>query len=154
MKRSPRIAAVAPGVRPLCVLVSWKNGGDPDRIDLAELIRGLKGLAPLRDPALFRKVRVKNWAWAIEWPRRGGGLDIGAETLRRLAREQKGELMPAAQFARWRARHKLSLEAAAKALGLGRRTVVLYEQGQKPIPKTVLLATIGFDAKSGRRRAA
>jgi DNA-binding XRE family transcriptional regulator len=153
MKRQPRIESIT-AERPYRVLVSWTGGSAPDRIDLKALVQSLKGLAPLRDAQFFRKVRVKEWGWAIEWPRRGGALDIGAETLWRLALEQKGEAMPADHFARWRARHKLSFDQAAKALGLSRRTVIYYEQGRKAIPKTVWLATLGFDAKSRRDRAA
>lgn len=153
MRKLPRIDSVV-AEAPYRVCVSWKNRAAPDRIDLEPLISALKGLAPLRNPELFRKVRAKPWGWAIEWPHRGGGIDIGAETLRRLALEQTGEAMPAAHFARWRKRHKLSFDQAAKALGLGRRTVMQYEQGQRPIPKTVLLATVGFDATTRPKRAA
>ncbi|HXQ51473.1 MAG TPA: hypothetical protein VN802_10300 [Stellaceae bacterium] len=153
MKKQPRIEAVT-AEKPYRVLVAWSKGAAPDRVDLDDLVQSLKGLAPLRDAALFRKVRVKEWGWAIEWPRRGGGLDVGAETLWRLALEQKGEAMPAHQFARWRTRHKLDFDEAAKALGLSRRMVIYYDQGQKPIPKTVWLATLGYDAKASRKRAA
>jgi transcriptional regulator with XRE-family HTH domain len=65
--------------------------------------------------------------------------------------EQKGEAMPAKEFRAWRERHKLSLSDAASALGLSRRTVAYYDQGQRIIPKVVWLATKGYDAAAGGR---
>jgi len=149
VKRQPRIEAVA-AKRPYRILISWSDGGH-DLVGIGCLVRSLRGLAPLRDREMFKKVRVKEWGWAIEWTHSGGELDIGAETLWRLALEQKGEAMSAEQFREWRARHKLSHDQAARALGLSRRTVIYYDQGQRPIPKTVWLATIGIDARRRRR---
>jgi transcriptional regulator with XRE-family HTH domain len=47
-------------------------------------------------------------------------------------------------------RHALTLDRAAEALGLSRRTVAYYLSGEQPVPKTVMLATEGYD----KRRAA
>ena len=44
-------------------------------------------------------------------------------------------------FKAWRERSALTLDAAAHALGLSRRMVAYYEQGTKPIPRVVALAT-------------
>lgn len=44
----------------------------------------------------------------------------------------------------------LPLDRVAKALGLSRRTVAYYLSGEQPVPKTVMLATEGYD----KRRAA
>ena len=38
----------------------------------------------------------------------------------------------------------MTLEDAAIALGLSRRTVAYYDHGDKPIPRTVALATLGL----------
>ena len=45
----------------------------------------------------------------------------------------------------WRKRLALSQEEAAKALGCGRRTLVQYENGESPVPKTIALATIAIE---------
>ena len=58
--------------------------------------------------------------------------------------------MPAAAFRRWMDGHSLTLDAAAAALGLSRRTIAYYLSGEQPVPKTVMLATVGY----GRLRAA
>jgi predicted transcriptional regulator len=42
---------------------------------------------------------------------------------------------------RWR--HGLSLSNAAEALGLSRRQVADYASGERPVPRTVLLACKG-----------
>lgn len=148
MRKQPRIAAVE-AERPFRVRVHWAGSTETDRVDLKALVHRLKGLAPLRDAKLFKHVRVKEWGWAIEWRVRGQEIDIGADTLWKLALEQKGEAMPTEKFREWRAGRKLSLSGAATALGLSRRMVAYYDQGSKPIPKYVWLATRGYDAVSG-----
>jgi transcriptional regulator with XRE-family HTH domain len=50
----------------------------------------------------------------------------------------------------WMEGHGLTLDRAAEALGLSRRTVAYYLSGEQPVPKTVMLATEGYD----RRQAA
>jgi len=72
-------------------------------------------------------------------------LDMSADTLRRLAQEQSGATMSADAFHAWRLRKDYTLEDAAIALGLSRRTVAYYDHGDKPIPRTVALATLGLD---------
>lgn len=57
--------------------------------------------------------------------------------------------MPAAAFRAWMARPALTLRRAAQALGLSRRTVAYYLSGEQPVPKTVMLATEGYDGEAG-----
>lgn len=151
-ERLKKIKSVVPGTG-LSVIVTWENGRT-DTVDLTGPIRGLKGLAPLRKPVVFRKVRVGDWGWALAWPR---GLDISGATLWRLAQEQSGRAMPAATFEAWRRRHRLTQEQAAHALGLSPRMVKYYASGEKPVPRTVALATLGYEAqahgRSSRRRS-
>ena len=52
--------------------------------------------------------------------------------------------MRASAFRAWMDEHGLTQEAAASALGLSRRMIAYYLSGEKPIPKTVLLATEGW----------
>ena len=48
--------------------------------------------------------------------------------------------MSAESFKTWRARLGLSQQAAAEALGISKRMLIYYEQGQHAIPRTVALA--------------
>ena len=53
--------------------------------------------------------------------------------------------MTADAFRRWRKRHSYTLDAAARALGISRRMVAYYENGERPIPRLVALATRGLE---------
>ena len=147
--RQIRIKHVEPGDKPMSLVVTWKNCAR-STVDISPPIRTLKGLASLRAPAKFRKVRVGEWGWSVVWP---GGIDMSAATLARMAREQSGEAMPAERFRAWRVRNKLSLSGAAAALGLSRRMIAYYDSGEREIPKTVWLACLGWK-KTAQRRAA
>jgi hypothetical protein len=70
---------------------------------------------------------------------------MSADTLWRLAQEQSGATMTNDAFHQWRLRHDYTLEGAAAALGLSRRMVAYYDHGNKPIPRTVALATQALD---------
>jgi len=71
-------------------------------------------------------------------------IDMSAETLWRLAQEQSHRTMTAASFRRWRVARDYTLDDVAAALGISRRMVAYYEQGDKPIPRVVALATAGL----------
>jgi predicted transcriptional regulator len=45
----------------------------------------------------------------------------------------------------WRERKAYTLDTAAKALGISRRMVAYYEQGNRAIPRVVALATRGLE---------
>ena len=98
---------------------------------------------PLRhSPDLFRRVHVGEHGTDIVW---SDEIDMAADTLWRLAREQAGVTLSPAAFKHWRERHAFTLDTAAAALGVSRRMVAYYEQGKKPIPRVVALATRGLD---------
>ena len=142
----PRIADVAPGVEPkgspdkapLTLRVHWQHGGE-SLVDVSGLIGAFRVYAPLReDRALFQRVHVGEHGTDVAWT---DEIDMAADTLWRLAREQSGETLTAEAFRAWRERKAYTLDGAARALGLSRRMVAYYEQGEKPIPRTVTLAT-------------
>ncbi|MEN2785818.1 DUF2442 domain-containing protein [Sphingomonas qilianensis] len=136
-------SVVTPGGTRLAV--QWDDGRRAE-IDLAGVIAGHAALAALADPDVFAGVQRAADGWSIEWP--PCGIDFGAAQLRRWADEQAGETMPAADFRGWIERHEMTLEVAAAALGLSRRTIAYYLSGEQPVPKTVMLATEGFDARA------
>ena len=139
-----KIAGLAAGD---AVLVLTWDDGRTARVDLSHNIEARPVLAALSDATEFARATVSSDGWSVEWP---CGIDFGSPQLRRWADEQAGEAMPPAEFRAWIERHGFTLETAAQALGLSRRTVAYYLSGEQPVPKTVMLATEGYD----HRRAA
>lgn len=126
------------------LVLTWDDGHRAE-IDLSPVIVARKALAPLADSDTFHRIHVAKDGWSIEWP--ACGIDFGSGQLRRWADEQAGEAMPAAAFRAWMDRHGFTLDRAAEALGLSRRTIAYYLSGEQPVPKTVMLATEGYDAR-------
>jgi hypothetical protein len=134
----PRIANVTPSKTALALDVRWQDGAET-RVDVSDIIRIFRALGPLRtDRALFEQVRVGEHGTDVAWT---DEIDISADTLWRLAQEQSGQTLSAAAFRAWRERKAYTLHGAARALGLSRRMVAYYKQGEKPIPRVVALAT-------------
>jgi hypothetical protein len=73
-------------------------------------------------------------------------IDMGVDRLWEMSLEQNGRL-DTLEFVRWRWRYGLSLNAAADALGLSRRQVAYYASGERPVPRTVLLACKGWEVE-------
>ena len=143
----PRIVAVAPGDADLTLKIGWDHGGE-SLVDVSSLVNVYRSYAPLRhDPGLFRKVRLGEYGADVVWT---DDIDMAADTLWRLAREQSGATMSANAFRHWRQRHAYTLDQAAQALGLSRRMVAYYEKGERPIPRLVALATKALEAASRR----
>jgi len=124
--------------KPLTLRVRWENGGE-SRVDVSGLVERFRVFEPLRrSPELFGKVRVGEHGTDVVWM---DDVDMAADTLWRLAQEQAGLAMSAAEFKNWRERQAYTLDTAAMALGISHRMVAYYEQGTKPIPRVVALAT-------------
>lgn len=141
-KTLPRIVAVTADEKPLTLRIHWDKG-DESRVDVSGPIETFRVYAPLRhSPDVFRRVRVGEHGADVVW---SDEIDMAADTLWRLAQEQAGVTMSADAFKRWRERKAYTLDAAARALGLSRRMVAYYEQGAKPIPRIVALATRALD---------
>jgi hypothetical protein len=147
MKYPPAILAVRV-VAPLVLELDWSTK-ETLRINLAPVVRKYAAFAPLKNAATFARVHVDDWGHALEWPK---GLDMGADRLYELGREQAG-LPTASQFSEWMAQHQLSLTDAAKVLGMTRRMMTYYRTGSRPIPKVVMLACKGWEAENTKRSA-
>ncbi len=138
----PRIVAVAADKKPLTLRIRWDKG-DEAEVDVSGLIETFRVYEPLRcSPELFAQVRVGEYGADVVWP---DDIDMSADTLWRLAQEQTGATMSPEAFRHWRERKAYTLDAAARALGVSRRMVAYYEQGAKPIPRVVALATRGLE---------
>lgn len=130
--------------------LAWDDG-HVAKVDLGEVIAGHTALKPIRAVKAFAKAAIARDGWSVEWP---GEIDFGSPQLRRWADEQAGEAMRPDDFRKWMEAHELTLDGAASALGLSRRMIAYYASGERPIPKTVLLATEGYRVRerAGRRR--
>lgn len=140
MTKSPLITAVQV-IGNMQLTLTWSTGEILD-LDLSDTIKRNTAFAPLSDPAIFSRVAVEEWGHGLDWP---NGLDMGADRLYQLSREQAGLLSPEA-FDLWIKSNRLSLTTAADALGMTRRMIAHYRSGSRPIPKTVHLACIGWEA--------
>lgn len=121
------------------------DDGQRATLDLMPLIRKRTNLAPLANGRIFNRVKVSEDGWSVEWP--DADIDFGAQQLRRWADEQSGRTMSAERFRDWMKRNKFTLDGAADALGLSRRTIAYYLSEEQIIPKTVMLATEGLEAR-------
>jgi len=126
---------------PSQITIHWRSGKHT-RIDLSDYL-GSPGYEKLKEPTFFETAAVEEWGHGIEWA--DGEMGIDADTLYRLGKEQAGLAYPVAEFNAWMERNGLSLSAAAKALGITRRTIVYYHGGHKPIPVYIKLACIGWE---------
>lgn len=126
---------------PSQITIVWRSGKHT-RVDLSEYLNS-PGYEKLREPTFFASVSVEEWGHGIEWA--DGEIGIDADSLYRLGKEQAGQAFPVDEFNAWMDRNGLSLAAAAKALGITRRTIVYYHGGHKPIPVYIRLACIGWE---------
>lgn len=137
--KPPRIDEVTvsePGV----LNIRWTTG-ETMTASISDWIERFKLLSPLRDPHVFAQARVGWYGHSIEW---SDGIDLGADQLYERCREEAR--LPAPQaFTEWMQRNELSLETAATALGLSRRTVAYYRSGARPIPRQTWLACLGWE---------
>jgi len=142
MKTPPLINA-ARIAGPLQIDIDWSTG-ETLRVDLGAL--AAPPFDAWHDPAFFARMARDEWGHGLDWP---GGLDMGADRLYELGREQAG-LPTATGFAAWMARNRLSLASAAESLGMTRRMIAHYRTGSRPIPKVVGLACKGWEAEHSR----
>lgn len=119
--------------------LKWSDGTRAD-IDLTQYAKG-KGFRALRDPAVFAAARVGEWGHSVEW---SDEIGLSAETLWLETLSATGH-DDTREFLEWRLQHGLSLSKTAEALGISRRMVAYYSNGDKPVPKPILLACKGWE---------
>ncbi len=130
----------------LCLV--WSDGTKAD-VDLNETLKK-RAFAALNDPDVFEKVHVGDWGHSIEW---ACEVDLGADTLwlETLSATGRDDVR---RFLEWRLQNGLSLAKAAEALGISRRTVAYYSNGERAVPKAILLACTGWEVGQKMQRAA
>jgi hypothetical protein len=124
---------------PANLALQWSDGTKAV-LDLTDLLKG-KTYRSLRDSDTFVRACVGEWGHSVEWP---SGVDLSAETLW-LETLSATEHQDTREFLEWRLRHGLSLTKTAEALGLSRRMVAYYSNGEKSVPRPILLACKGWE---------
>ena len=135
-------------IGPAAVRLAWSDDTIVD-LDLSAAIDGRTSDA-LRDPAEFARVQVGDWGHSLIWP---SGAELGADMLWLETLSATGH-DDVRRFLEWRLRHGLSLSKAAEALGVSRRMVAYYSNGEKKVPKPILLACRGWEVGAGLHEAA
>lgn len=112
-------------------------------VDLSDWINTTKALVALKDMALFAQAKVGFAGHHVDWIE--DELDLAADNLRNLAIEQAGDIGHE-RIWNWLHETGLTLEQAADALGISRRMLIYYRDGEKPIPRSIWLACLGWEA--------
>lgn len=135
----PRIITSVKAIEANHLRLVWSDGTKAD-IDLSATL-AKRPFAALREPEEFATVKVGDWGHSIEWR---CGADLGADSLwlETLSANGRGDVR---RFLEWRLRNGLSLSGAASALGISRRSVAYYSNGERVVPKAILLACTGWE---------
>lgn len=112
-------------------------------VDLEPWIHGTTALQVLKDERVFAQARIGTSGTYIEWAE--GAADLAADNLRNLAVEQAGGIGHERIWT-WLQDTGLTLGEAADALGISRRMLIYYRDGEKPIPRSIWLACLGWEA--------
>jgi hypothetical protein len=125
----------------------WLSFADGARlqVDLSPWISGVPALAPLADQTLFASARVGAFGRTVEFG--DGEIDLGADNLRNLAIEQRGGIGHERLW-KWMHDNELTINQAAEVLGISRRMLIYYRNGQRPIPRHIWLACVGWQTLS------
>jgi hypothetical protein len=135
MSNLPRIRGVKVA-GPTALEVKWAAGGT-DRIDLAGWIAtGGSVLAPLRDPAVFRRARAGDFGASVEWGE-NDDLAIDAVHLARIAGEQRD--LGSTELSDWQASNDFSNSEAAEFVGVSRSTWAAYKAGDARVPAAIVM---------------
>lgn len=117
--------------------------GKSFEVDLREWITTTPSLRPLQDVAIFARAKVGFAGRTVEWIE--DELDLGADNLRNLAVEQVGGIGHE-RIWNWLHATGMTPDQAARALGISRRMLIYYRDGEKPIPRAIWLACLGWEA--------
>lgn len=118
--------------------------GEQLQVDLKPIIKRHPSLRELVTPAVFKRAKLGEWGGSVTWGT--DELELAADNLRARAVEQAGGYSHEV-ILNWMARHGMTLDSAAEALGLSRRMLAYYRSGEKPVPRTVALACLGWEAE-------
>ncbi len=117
--------------------------GQTFEVNLRPWIETTEAIALSRILALFTQARIGFAGHSVDWIE--DELDLGADNLRNLAVEQ-ADGIGHERIWNWLHDTGLTLEKAAEALGISRRMLIYYRDGEKPIPRSIWLACLGWEA--------
>ncbi len=129
---------------PSVLQVAFADGFEAS-VDLLDVIIKHPTLAKLINPEVFHQVAPDEWNRGVIFAG-DDDLTLASDNLRALAVEQSGEYSHQ-QVVAWMHHHGMTLDTAAEALGISRRMLAYYRSGERPIPKTVGLAMLGWVAR-------
>jgi DNA-binding XRE family transcriptional regulator len=144
----PRIITQATALDGGTLRLVWSDGTKAD-IDLSATLKK-RAFAALNDLEAFAKVHVGDWGHSVEW---ACGTELGTDSLwlETLSSTGRDDVR---RFLEWRLQNGLSLAKAAEALGISRRTVACYSNGERAVPKAILLACTGWEVGQKMQQAA
>jgi len=133
-----------------CLDLTFEDGWQA-KVNLSHWVANTKLFTPLQHDAVFAQARVGDWGTSVVWVE--DVIDMGSDNLRNLAVEQAGGIGHE-RLVNWLHDNKLTQQQGADAIGVSRRMLNYYLRGAKPIPKTVWLACLGWQAqdKAGATR--
>ena len=111
-------------------------------VDLKDWIKSAKAFRPLRDPALFLTAKLGASGRTVDFC--AGDIDLAGDNLRNLAIEQAGGVGHE-RIWNWMHNNKLTIDQAAEVLGISRRMLIYYRNGEKVIPRHIWLACVGWE---------
>lgn len=121
--------------------ITYADGTDFN-VDLSDWIKSSSFLEPLQDQRLFASAKLSELGRAVEFGK--GEIDLAADNLRNLAIEQSGGIGHE-RIWNWMRENNLTLDRAAEVLGISRRMLAYYRNGEKTIPRHIWLACIGWE---------
>jgi hypothetical protein len=130
---------------PYRLLVTFGDDVTMD-IDLSTIIAQNNFLSRLSDATLFTKAGVSEYGHEVVW---NDELSLAGDNLRGEGVEQAGGISHE-RIWDWMHRNSLTLDTASEALGISRRMLVYYRNAEKPIPKHIWLACLGWEKYKGK----
>jgi hypothetical protein len=116
--------------KPYALRVTWRDGSR-DVVDMTGVVHRIAAFAPLRDPAVFRKVRGIAEGLGIGW---AGDLDYSARSLRLLAEEQR--TLSGADLVDFERNAGLTTRETAEVFDVAPRTVASYRRSAR-LPRAI-----------------
>jgi Protein of unknown function (DUF2442) len=132
-------------VKPMCMEMRF---ADDTRltVDITPLAKKHKSLSPLSDWTIFKTAKIQDAGRTVQWSG-SDELELASDNLRARAIEQTGQYSHEWLW-NWMHKHQLTLDVAARSLGISRRMLAYYKSGAKPLPLTVVLACIGLESRN------
>ncbi len=126
---------------PYSLRITFGDGAVMD-VDLEGVINRSPALSRLRDESFFSRAHIGEWGLTVDWI--PDEVELAGDNLRAEAVEQSGGISHE-RIWNWMHRNNLTLDGAAAALGISRRMVAYYRNGEKPVPKHIWLACLGWE---------